>query len=99
MPSDALAVLVDLGAVGELLFRNVIELFEQRQVAIGIVVALDPGVTVPVPGAAEVPAQLQDPQIGDSRALQVRGRDQTRKAPAHDGDVEIFRDRIPDHAR
>src|SRR3990172_1972063 len=99
MLSDALAMFVDLRTVGKFLRRNVVQLFEQRDITIGIIVALDPGVAVPVPGAAEVPAQFDDPEIGDAGFLDAGRADETSKASAEDGDVEILRDRIPDYGR
>ena len=57
---DAPRVLEDLGREGVLLLRHVAELFEQRQVAIALDVALGAGIAVPVPGAAEVAAGLDD---------------------------------------
>lgn len=81
MLSDAPAMVVDLGAVGELLRRNEVQLFEQRDVAVGFVVALDARVAVPIPDAAEVAAQLDDADVLDSRLLQVRPAQQAPKPP------------------
>ena len=60
MLADAAAVLEDLGTVGELLRRHEVELFEQRDVAVRVVVALDSGEAVPVPDTAEVAGHLDD---------------------------------------
>src|ERR1700712_5047492 len=49
MLADVPAVLVDLGAVGELLRRHEVEFFQKWYVAVGFVVALNAGITVPVP--------------------------------------------------
>ena len=97
VPPDPPAVLVDLRTVGELLRRHVVQLFEQRDVGIGFVVALDARIAVPVPDAAEIPAHLDDVDILDAGLLQARAGDQPRESPADDGDVDILRDRIPDH--
>ena len=99
MPPDPPAMLLDLGAVGELLRRHVVELFEQRDVAIGFVVALDAGIAVPVPDAAEIAAHLDDVDILDSGPLQARADDQPRESPAQDDHVHVLRDRIPHHGR
>ena len=66
MPADPLGVLEDLGDEGVLLLRHVAELLEQRQVAVRLDVALRAGVAVPVPGAAEVAAGLDDAEVGDA---------------------------------
>ncbi|MFD8219415.1 hypothetical protein ACFV2U_38415 [Streptomyces sp. NPDC059697] len=63
---DALAVLEDLVPEGVLLLRDVADLFEHRQIAVAVRVALDARVAVPVPGAAEVTAEFDDPEVGDA---------------------------------
>ena len=65
--ADALAVLEDLGRVRVLLDRHVPGLFEQRHVDERRRVALRAGVAVPVPGAAEVAALLDDAHVVDAR--------------------------------
>ena len=92
--SDVAAVLIDLGAVGELLARDEVELLEQRYVAVGFVVALNARVAVPVPDAAEVAAHLDDPDVVDACLLQVRGAQQSAEAAAEHGDVDVLVDRI-----
>ena len=84
MLADVAAVLEDLGAVGELLRRHEVELFEQRDVAVRIVVALDPGEPVPVPDTTEVAAHLDDVDIVDARLLEVCARQQAGDTPAED---------------
>src|SRR5271167_4574862 len=96
MLSDASAMLPDLGAIRVFLRRHEVELFEQRYVAIGIVVALDSGKAVPVPDATEISAHLDDPDVFDAGLLQVGAGQQTRNASAEDGDVDVLRDRIAD---
>ena len=92
--ADVAAVLVDLGAVGELLRRHEVELFEHRDVAVGLVVALDPGIAIPIPDAPEVAAQLDDPDIVDARLFQVGARQQAAEAAAEDRDVDVLDDRV-----
>src|ERR1700759_2213180 len=99
MLADASAVLEDLRAVGELLRRNEVQLFEQRYVAIGFVVALDTGITVPIPDTAEVAALLDDPDVADAGLLQLGGRQQPGEAAAEHRDVDVLRDRLARHHR
>ena len=73
--ADACAVLEDLGAEGVLLLRHVADLLEQRQVDVRLDVALRARVAVPVPGAAEVAAVLDDAEVR-------RRRPSVRRAPA-----------------
>ncbi len=97
--ADAPAVFEDLGTVGELLRGDEVQLFEQRDIAIGFVVALDAGIPIPVPNAAEVPALLDDPDVVDASLLELGGRQQAREAPAEDGDIDILRNRLARHDR
>src|SRR5262249_35222875 len=59
---DPPELLEDLEAIDVLPRRHVARLFEQRDVAIGVVVALQPGKAVPVPAAAEVTGQIDAPE-------------------------------------
>ena len=88
------AVLVDLLAVGELLRRHVAGLFEQRQIAIGIVVALDAGIAVPVPDAAEIAGMIDVAEVGDAGLGQVIGGQDAAEAAAENGDVDLLDNRI-----
>ena len=63
LPADALAVREDLRAVHVLLRRHVPGLFQQRQVDHRRRVALRARIAVPVPGAAEVAALLDDADV------------------------------------
>src|SRR5262249_23081425 len=92
--ADPPAVLVDLGAVGELLRRNEIELFEHRDVTVRIVVALDSGEAVPVPNATEVAAHLDDAHIVDIGFLEVSARQESGDTAAEDRDIDVLRDRV-----
>ena len=67
VPGDATAVLQDLRGPDVLLARDVGGLFEQREVDVGLDVALGARVPVPVPGAAEVAALLNDAKVVDAR--------------------------------
>ena len=86
-------MLVDLGTVRELLRRHEVKLFEKRYVAVGFVVALDTGISIPVPDTAEVAAEFDDPNIVDARLLQVGRRQQAREAATENRDVDVLDDR------
>ena len=67
VPGDALAVLEDLRRAGVLLAGDVGGLLQEREVDVGLDVALCSRVPVPVPGAAEVAALLDDAKVVDAR--------------------------------
>ena len=67
---DATAMIEDLRGVGVLLGGHVAGLFEQRQVDERGGVALGARISVPVPGAAEVAALLDDAYIVDAGLFQ-----------------------------
>jgi hypothetical protein len=90
---DVFAVLEDLGAVGVLLRGNEIEFFEHRDVAVGIVVALNAGEPIPVPDTAEIAAHLDDVHIVDARLLQIGARKQSCDATAENRDLDVLVDR------
>ena len=79
---DALALGQNLGGVGILLRGPVARFLQQRHVDHGRRIALGPGVAIPVPGAAEVAALLEDAHIRDARLLQPGARHQAREAPS-----------------
>src|SRR5216683_462283 len=60
---DALRVLQNFRREGILLLRNVAGLLEQRQIDVGLDIALRARIAVPVPGAAEVAAFLDDADV------------------------------------
>ena len=99
MLADALAVREDLGAVGELLARHVVEFFEKRYVAVGVVVALDPGEPVPVPDTAEVAAHLDDPDVLDAGLPQRDRGEKPGESSAEDQDLGLGRQRVALHER
>src|SRR6185312_8495699 len=79
--SDALTVRQDFRRVRILLRRHVAGLFEQRHVDHRRRVALRARIPVPVPGAAEVAAFLDDPDISYTGLRQPRGGGEPGKAP------------------
>ena len=91
---DQPAVLMDLLAVGEALRRHVAGFFQQRQVAVGIVVALDAGIAVPVPDAAEIAGVVDIAEVRDSRNAEVIGGQYPAETPAQDGDVDLLGHRL-----
>src|SRR5271166_4976285 len=95
--TDSPAMLINFGAIGEFPGRHVVEFFEQRHVAVRVVVALDPGETVPVPDAPEVSTHFNDPHILDADLLQRDRRQQTGETPAENGNVDLLGDRVADH--
>ena len=94
MLADILAVREDLRAVGELLAGHEVELFEQRYVTVGFVVALDPRVAVPVPDTAEVATHLDDVDILDAGLLQRGTRQQAGESAAEHRDIDIDIDAV-----
>ena len=63
---DALAVREDLGALGVFLRGDVAELFQQRDVHVGLDVAGDSRIAIPVPGAAHVGRPVDQPHAFDT---------------------------------
>ncbi len=100
MLADVAAVLEDLGAVGELLRGHEVQLFQQRDVAVSVVVTLDPRKPVPVPHAAEVTRHLDDADTVDAGLLEIGAGQQSGEAAAENDDVDVFGDRVAlDHRR
>ena len=92
---NPLAVVEDLGRVGVLLLRHESRLLQERQVAVGLDVALRARVAVPVPRAAEVSAGFDDAEVGDAPLLQPRPRHQAAESGADDGDIDVQINRLP----
>ena len=86
---NAAAVLEDLGGSDVLLARDIGGLLEEREVDVGLDVALCPRVPVPVPGAAEVAALLNDAEVVDARLPEPGAGDEAGETAADDdhGDV------------
>ena len=70
----------DLRPAAVLLFGDVLELFEQRQVDVRLDVARHARVTVPIPGTAEVASLLDDADVLDSQLTQSRPGQQSPEA-------------------
>jgi hypothetical protein len=87
--ADPLCVLIDLRRVGVLFLRHVAGFLQQREIAVGFDVALGAGVTVPIPGAAEVAPGLDDFEVGNAALLQPGGGHETGEAGADDGHLDV----------
>ena len=97
--SDALGVGEDLRRERVLFFRYVAGLLEQRQIDVGLDVALSAWITVPVPGSAEIARLFDDTDVGDANFLQPRRGQHAAKASADDHGVELFIQRRAGEAR
>jgi hypothetical protein len=85
----------DLRCVGVLLLRDVADLLEQGQIDIGLDVAHRARIAVPVPGAAEVAALFDHPDVANPGLPQTRARQQPSKAAADHHHVDVVRQRRP----
>ncbi len=99
MSADAARVLQDLRRVGVFFLRHVADLLEQRQVNVGFDIALRPGVSVPVPRAAEISGFLDNADLLDAGFLQAGGRKQATKTAADDDGVDGFLHRFAHDGR
>ena len=92
--ADALAVREDFRRMRIFLRRHVAGFFEQRHVDHRRRIALRAGIPVPVPGAAEVAALLDDADIPDAGFRQPRGGGEPGKAAADEGEGDVVGLRI-----
>jgi hypothetical protein len=88
--ADALAVRQYFRRMRIFLRRHVAGFFEQRHVDHRRGIALRAGIPVPVPGAAEVAALLDDPNIPDTGFRQPRGSGEPGKAPAEESEGDVI---------
>src|SRR5271155_6257357 len=89
MLCDTPRVLVDLGREGVLLLRHVAELFDQRQIAVAFDVALGARIAVPVPGATEVAAGLDDSNLLDPGFVEARAGQQSAETSTDDYYIDL----------
>ena len=94
MAADAPRVLEDFGAAGVFCGGHVAGFFEQRQVDVALCVAGRAGIAVPVPGAAEVAALLDDADVIKAGFAQARSRQQAAEAAAHHQHLDVAHDRL-----
>jgi len=78
-----------LGALAVLRDGHVLELFEQRKVDVGLDVAGQARVAVPVPGAAEVAALLEDAEVLHPALAQARPGQEAAEAAADQRQVDL----------
>ena len=88
VPRHALQVLEDLGLVRVLLGRDVPGLLQERQVDVGLGVALSAGVAIPVPGPADVARLVDEHDPVNAGPLQIHRLQQRRDASPQDHRVD-----------
>ncbi len=89
----------DFRRIRVLLFRDITGFLEQRQIDVRLDIALRAGIAVPVPGAAEVAALLDDANALDAGLAQPGARQQSAEAAANDHDVHRVVQRRTGEAR
>ncbi len=99
MVRDPSAVVEDLRRVGVLLARHVPGLLEQREVHECRRVALGAGIAVPVPGAADIAALLDDAHAVDPGLLQAGAGDQPGESAADERHGHLVEQRFAGHRR
>ena len=82
-------MLQDFGRAGVAFRGKVANLFEQRQVDVGFDVALGAGIAIPIPGAADIAALFDDPNISDAGLAQARAGQQPTEPSANDHHVHV----------
>jgi hypothetical protein len=81
--------------MGVLFFRHVAELFQQREINVGLHITLRAGVAVPVPGAAKVAALLDNADIIDTGLAKSRARQQAAEAATDNQCIDGLVDGLP----
>ena len=87
--ADALAVREDFRRMRVFFGRHVAGFFEQRHIDHRCRVALRARIPVPVPGAAEIAALLDDADVPDAGFRQPRGGGEPGKAAADEGKGDV----------
>ena len=77
---------------------NGAELLEQGHVDVGLDVALDARVAVPVPGPAEVSGRFHDPEVADPGLLEAHAHQHAVEAAADDQDGGLLVDGVTGEA-
>ncbi len=85
-------MLEDLGSLAIALARHGPDLFEQRQITVGLDVTGDARVAIPVPGPADIAALLDDSQVLDPLLAKTRTGQESTEATADQHHVDLFRD-------
>jgi hypothetical protein len=91
---DLLEVAEDLLAPGVAPGRDIVELLEQRDVHVGLDVAHDARVLVPVPGAPDASRLVDDADPLDAGLAEVGARQHPGDAAPDDQDVDLVVDRV-----
>ena len=91
---DALAVREDLGSLGVFVRGDVAELLQQRDVHIGLDVAGDPRIPIPIPRAAHIGRSVDQSHTFDAELAQPRSRQQPPEARPDDGHVDLVGQRL-----
>ena len=86
-------MLENLGAAGVFRSRHIAGFFEQRQIDVALGVAGRAGIAVPVPGAAEVAALLDDADVVDTGLTQPGRRQLAAESSANDDDLDVLAQR------
>ncbi len=92
---EPLTVFEDLETRGEFHRRDIARLLEERQVAVGLHIAGDARIAVPVPGAADVAALLAETDVLEAGVAQLVPEQQTGEAAAHHQDFALVGQRLP----
>ena len=98
MLADATRMRADLVAEAVLFLGDVAGLLQQRQVDVAFDVALGAGIAIPVPGASEVAALLDDADILDPGLAQTRRGQEAAEAAADDHHVDRVGERLAGEA-
>ncbi len=92
--ADRPAVSQDLGRPRVLLLRDITDLFQQRQVDVRLDVTHRTRVAIPVPGAPEVAALFDDPDVVDAGLAQARAGEQPAEAASDDDHLDLVFQRL-----
>ncbi len=96
--SDSARMVPDLVRAGVLLLGDIAGLLQQRQIDVGLNIALRAGIPVPVPRAAEISAIVDDAYLLKIRFTQTGRSEQAAPAAADNEDVDIVMQRGPRRA-
>ncbi len=97
MTSDVLRVLHNFWGEGILMLWYVIELLKHRQVAVAFNVAHRSGITIPIPGSAEIPTAFDNANIGEAGLAEPSPHQQTAETTANNCDFNLVEERFPFH--
>src|SRR5579863_7864697 len=87
-------MLEDFALIGVLLFGYVAGLFKQRQIDVGLDIALRAGIAIPIPCAAKVAGLLDYADVLKAALAQARARKQPAKATADNCNLDVLFNRF-----